>query len=187
MTAYYFHDNEGRILETGEYSVAPPPTRDGWVMVHGQATLDDYHDSKTNTVRAIPDRPSDAHQFDYSIKAWVDPRTLNDLKEATWQEIKTAREAEEFGGFEVNGYRYDSDQISQSRIQGACQLATMDVNFTIDWTLADNTSVSHSAAEMLAVGVALGQHVSILHAKARALRQLIDTAATPEELNLVVW
>lgn len=107
-------------------------------------------------------------------------------QEAKWIEIKLARDAAEFGGFTWDGSRFDSDQISQSRIQGAVQLAAMGPGFEIDWTLADNSARTLDAAAMFAVGAALGQHVNAQHAKGRDLRTRID-AATPEEIEAITW
>lgn len=121
----------------------------------------------------MPSRPSEFHEFDYTTKAWIDPRTLDDLRAAKWDEVKAARDAAEFGGFVWEGRVFDSDQISQGRITGAVQLAQMDPDFVIDWTLADNAVVQLDALQMQAIGAALGAHVSAQHARARTLREEI--------------
>lgn len=120
--------------------------------------------------------------------AWVDARDLAGKKDAKWEEIKAAREAAEFGGFTWDGSTFDSDPLSQQRIAGAVQLASLDpTGFTIDWTLADNTFRTLNAQEMTAVGVAMGQHVNAQHVKARILRQQIEAATTEAELDAIVW
>lgn len=134
----------------------------------------------------IPARPSPKHQFDWGTHTWVDPRTLADLRAAKWEAIKLARAQAEFGGFVWDGDTFDSDRMSQSRIQGAAQLAQLVPEFTIDWTLADNSVRTLSAADMVAVGTAMGQHVNTVHAHARDLRAQIATA-TEEELALINW
>ena len=135
----------------------------------------------------IPARPGNHHTFDYTAKQWIDPRTLSDLQVAKWEQIKRARANAEFGGFTWDGSPFDSDAISQSRIQGAVQLAAMAPGFTIDWTLANNSVRNLSAADLAAVGVALGLHVGTQHAKARVLRAQIEAATTADEVDAVVW
>ena len=135
----------------------------------------------------IPARPGNHHTFDYTAKQWIDPRTLSDLQVAKWEQIKRARANAEFGGFTWDGSPFDSDAISQSRIQGAVQLAAMAPGFTIDWTLANNSVRNLSAADLAAVGVALGLHVGTQHDKARVLRAQIEAATTADEVDAVTW
>lgn len=132
-------------------------------------------------------KPSPHHIFDYATKRWIDPRTLQDFKSAKWQEIKLARSEAEFGGFDWDGSRFDSDAISQSRIQGAVQLAAMSPAFTVDWTLADNSVRTLDVAGMAAVGAALGAHVAAQHTQARGLRVQIDAATSSAQLENINW
>ena len=53
--------------------------------------------------------------------------------------------------------------------------------------IADNSVRTLSAAQMVAVGVAAGQHVAAQRATARALREQIQAATTPQELEAIVW
>ena len=118
---------------------------------------------------------------------WVDRRTLDDHKTRKWQEIKAARQSTEFGGFIWDGSVFDSDAISQSRIQGAVVLATSSPSFEITWTLADNTSRLLNGTDMLNVGVALGEHVAMQHDRARILRTQLESASTIEAIESIVW
>ena len=134
-----------------------------------------------------PQKPSPHHTFDYTTKQWVDPRTLSDLQAAKWAQIKRDRDEAEFGGFTWDGSPFDSDAISQSRIQGAVQLAAMAPGFTIDWTLANNSVRNLSAADLANVGAALVMHVAAQHDKARTLRSQIEAATTVAEVDAVTW
>lgn len=121
------------------------------------------------------------------ILNWVDTRNLEDIKKSKWDEIKQARNTAEFGGFTWDGSQFDSDAISQQRISGAVQLAMINPNYTIEWTLSNNTTRNLSAQDVIAVGVSLGNHVSFQHEKARLLREQINSATTAEQVNAVVW
>ena len=139
----------------------------------------------------MPVQPSPDHIFDYTTKQWIDPRTLADLKATKWLEIKQARNQAEFGGFTWEGSTFDSDLISQSRIQGAAQLATLALMnsqpFSIEWVLADNSTRVLTAQDMLAVGTAIGTHIATQHSKARLKRNEITLATTATEVEAVVW
>lgn len=132
--------------------------------------------------------PAKGLTWDDQAAQWVDARTLSQLKEAKWEDMKSARSTAEYGGFAWDGSTFDSDAASQQRIIGASQLASLNPSvFEIDWTLADNTVRTLNAAEMNAVGMALGQHVNAQYVHARVLRQQIEDAATPAEVAAIAW
>lgn len=133
-----------------------------------------------NTWYRLPDRPSDTHEYDYVNHLWVDKRTLEEAKVIKWEEIKSDRNALEFGGFEFEGNIYDSDQTSQGRIMGA---AVAGVDQT--WTLADNTTVELSASQLQQLYAALQAHIASAHERGRIARQLIFEAETKEQVEAV--
>jgi hypothetical protein len=135
----------------------------------------------------VPTRAEHILRFDGAKLVWHDPRTLSDLKSAQWGLIKQARSQAEYAGFTWDGSTFDSDTLSQNRITGAVTLAQLSPGFTIHWTLADNSTRTLNQADMIAVGVALGQHVQTQFTKAQALRLQIETASTPEQVAAVVW
>ncbi len=138
-----------------------------------------------------PPRPSRNYFWDSSCNQWVDPRTLSDLKQTKWQEIKSQRSSIESEGFSCYNKVFDSDAISQSRIQGAVQLAQLAIStnqpFLITWTLRDNSTIDLDANQMIEVGIALGAHIANTHTRARELRALIEQANSKEELDLISW
>lgn len=135
----------------------------------------------------IPKQQSPHHTFNWQTKQWEDPRTLQDLKDAQWRQIKQARSQAEYAGFTWDGSTFDSDATSQNRITGAVTLAQMSPDFTIGWVLKDNTVRTLNQTEMLQVGATLGQHVATIFAKAAGLRVLIEAATTQAEVEAVGW
>lgn len=188
---YTICDSHGKPLMIGDTNtthVSDIPLESGNILVAGRSpNPEEYLDVPAMEFVQMPQRPSVHHTFDYTNKQWVDRRTLSALQVAKWEQIKRARVNAEFGGFTWDGSPFDSDAISQSRIQGALQLAALIPDFSIDWTLADNTVRALSGSELAAVGVALGLHVGTQHAKARVLRAQIEAAATADEVDAVVW
>lgn len=129
---------------------------------------------------AMPAQPNPHHTFDYSIKQWVDPRSLDDIKVQKWTVIKAQRDKLEFGGFAFEGNIYDSDQVSQGRIMGAAAAGIDQA-----WTLADNTTIELTALQLQQLYAALQAHIASVHERGRTARQLILEAETKEQVEAV--
>ena len=142
--------------------------------------LTDYFDSDMHDFVSIGDAPADNHKFDYSLKQWLDTRTLDEIKTQKWDEIKVQRDRLEFGGFEFEGNVYDSDQVSQGRIIGATIAGVDQV-----WTLADNTTISLTASQLQQLYATLQAHIASVHERGRIARQLILEAETKEQVEAV--
>lgn len=128
----------------------------------------------------IPPSPNGYSRFDYTIKQWVDLRSLGEIKAQRWTEIKSERDRLEFGGFEFDGGIYDSDQVSQTRIMGAAAAGMDQV-----WTLADNTTTYLAANELVQLYQALQMHIAITHQRGRVAREAIVSATTKDDVDAV--
>ena len=128
----------------------------------------------------MPAQPSSIHLFDYDLKQWIDPRTIEQIKAQKWTEIKAERDSLEFGGFAFEGNIYDSDQISQGRILGAASAGLSQV-----WTLADNTTVNLTADQLVQIYQALQTHTASVHQRGRIAREVIMSATTKEDVESV--
>ena len=140
----------------------------------------DYFDSDTHDFVSVGEAPSNYHEFDYSFKQWIDPRSLDEIKAQKWAEIKSQRDQIEFDGFEFDGGIYDSDQVSQGRILGA---ASAGVDLTC--TLVDNTTVNLTASQLQQLYVALQAHIASVHERGRIARQLIYESETKEQVESI--
>lgn len=194
---YYWHTPEGKIVMAAfdakeEDALASPVSQQFACVGSEERYLDvDIAYVDRGQVFAMPTPPGRHHVWDYYAKNWIDPRTLDDIKAQQWGLVKRSRSVAEFGGFTWDGSGFDSDPKSQSRIQGASQLATLSVingqSFSVEWTLADNTVRALSASDVIAVGVAMGAHIATAHETGRALRAAIDASTTQEEVEAVTW
>lgn len=128
----------------------------------------------------MPTQPSPHLIFDYTIKQWVDGRSIDEVKNQKWNDIKAQRDQLEFGGFNFDGNIYDSDQVSQGRIMGA-------VSAGVDqtWTLADNTTVNLTASQLQQLHITLQAHIASVHERGRIARQLIYEAETKEQVDAI--
>lgn len=138
---------------------------------------------------AKPVPPSVAHKWDAASKGWRDPRSLAELKADKWDEIKAAR-TDEIDAPLVTPYgTFDSHSDGRTNI---AELVLMLNNMptppaSIEFTLADNSTATLTPAQMVSVGLLLGQKVQGAHATARALRARIDAAASAGQLNPIKW
>jgi len=139
-----------------------------------------YWDFEQKAFVAIGFHSNQAYVFDYEIKQWIDPRTLDEIKAQKWVEIKSQRNQLEFGGFEFEDNIYDSDQVSQGRIMGAAVAGIDQV-----WTLRDNTTVNLTASQLQQLYAALQEHIASVHERGRIARQLIFDAETKDQVEAV--
>jgi hypothetical protein len=103
--------------------------------------------------------------------------------------LKHARDVLEYSGFQSGSNIYDSDLVSQSRIQGGVlkalvMLQKQDTS-NIYWTLKNNAVATLTPLEMLQVGEDLYSHVQNSHGLYRAAKLLVMQATTAEEIEEV--
>lgn len=118
------------------------------------------------------------------------PPSLNEAKEAKWEVAKAIRETGKNAGVTVPGIGFvETDEPSRILINGATTMALVagmaGQPFHMTWTLADNTECDLDGPQMIAVGVAAGQHVGAWHGWGQTIRAAIDTAASVEALEAV--
>lgn len=114
---------------------------------------------------------------------------LDGLRARRWDDVKARRDQAEWAGCATPLGRVDTDPDSQRKAGGAVQMAMIaqaaGTTFALDWTMQDNSTVTHDAPAMIAMGVAIGQHVAACHEAALAKRGAIDAAATADEIASV--
>lgn len=188
MKASIYSTNTGQILRIVDSpnELLTLQLQEGETYLEGLIDDSKYYIENGGAVE-LPSQPSQYHIFDWNTKVWYDPRGLQDFKSSKWAEIKAARDVTEFGTFVWNNHVFDATPASQQRIAGAVQLAAIVPTYSVTWTLADNSTILLTAADLLEVGVALGQHVAAAHEKARLLRQAIDSATTIAEVQALNW
>jgi hypothetical protein len=193
MNITVFDKPSGRILRTASVPIGMATAQllgQDEDLIDGHWPDDMFYISGyTPVAMGLP--PSPHHTFNYITKQWEDPRTLDEIKTLKKSELKVERDREDFGGFEWNGHRFDSNQISQQRIGLAIQEAMFCMStglpFSKDWTLENNTVITLTANDMIAVGLAMGQNIRAAHEKYRLLKQQLAAANTIEEIELVNW
>lgn len=135
----------------------------------------------------VQERPSPRHTWDWLNMAWS--ITLAEAQEAKLQAIGAWRDAKEYAPFTWQGLVFDATPDALRRLSVAATVArdamAAGADRTVTWTLADNTSVDLSAANILAVMRAYGDAMDTAHATARALKAAVRSAATLVELDAI--
>ena len=198
MVAYY--DANGKYVWTGNPTVvlpgAPVPPRNSWEV--GNFRYDgavdaatQYHDLATNQPAAMGARPSMEHVFEFASKAWQDPRSLAQLRDAQWAEVRTARDVQEATHFPYMGKWIDSNLVSVLRINTIVKVAEHALanqgQFAIAWTCADNSTLALNAEQMIGMPLALAAYAGELHAKGAALRNRIYAETDLLQLAEIKW
>ena len=149
----------------------------------------DHWRVKAGVLTDVGPNQGPSYCWDAVSESWVPD--LEKAKSNKLQELKTTRDQKESGGFIWGSSVFDSDPMSQIRIQGSVSLAQMAVNleqpFSIAWTLQDNTTRTLSAAEMTQVGLSLANHVATIHETYRSLKNQINTATTIQDIASIIW
>ena len=97
------------------------------------------------------------------------------------------RDQRESAGFAYMGKVIDSDPRSVLRINTLAMTAqaalASEQPFAIDWTCQDNSALALDAMAAIGMPAALAMWANTLHQHARGLKDLIDAAQTPDELQ----
>lgn len=192
---YAIFQADGRILRT--MSCNPLDIDLNVVPGEAYARVDDdvadntHYINQDDDIVAMPEQPSPVHAFDYASGQWIDPRTLQQIRDVQWERIKAAREAEIDSPLVTPYGTFDSGPEDRSNITDAIllvqTLAGLGQPASIDFTLADNTTVTIGLQEIVTVGLLLGAKVQQAYGKSRVLRQQISDATTKEQIEAIQW
>lgn len=156
-------------------------------VVLEEAPVGTYRDTATGTWQSIGTKPSPAHVWDWGTKAWIDPRTLQDHRDARMRVLKLARDAHITNGFTWDGSVFDSDQVAQTRLLGLKLKAQNDSAMTETWRLQDNTWRVLTASNALAVWDTFEQHLRNAFQTFAGLEAQVAAATTVEQIEGVTW
>lgn len=185
--AFTVVDAQGRIVMRGH--TLDLPQIPGHTAFAEEAPANTYRSSDAWV--PMPAQPSVLHVFDWEAKAWIDPRTLAEVRAKRWAQMKRHRDLLEASGFPYLGKRLDSDARSVQRINTAVQAAqaalAANQPFPIVWTCADNSLLELDAAGVVGMPVALAIYADQLHQTCKALRAQLEAATTVSQVEAIAW
>ena len=169
----------------------------------GELTLDSSDKSPSEAwniparcVEIEPPAEKDGYKRKWSGSGWEyepepDPEpepepTLEELKEMKKLQLKAERDAKEVLPIDSNGHSFDYDEKARDRINAAIiALELQSPEASIEWTLADNTSIPVTANDLKMVIAAVALRSNELHVAYRAASNKVDAATSKEELDKI--
>lgn len=128
----------------------------------------------------------------WKADAWViKTRSLQTRRDEMWAQVKELRDQHEWAGISIQGLgMLDTDPTSQRKILLAAFKASINPNFTINFTLADNTSITLNAVQVITAAELVTTLADAVHQKSLILRQAIydeqvTTLAQLEAIDIV--
>lgn len=111
--------------------------------------------------------------------AYSPAMSIDELRLAKRQMINAWRMKEIARGIQYEGNGYDTTEQSIININGAVTMAMLaqanSQSYSIDWTLADNTTITLDADGMIGLGLAVGTHVDAMYQAARVHKEAIES------------
>ena len=171
---------------TDEYS-KEINTPAGQTAIDGKAPANSYY---LNGWITKPVQPLNT-VWNATTKVWADIRTVEEVKVKKWAELKAAREVAfdaplttPFGIFDctLSARRSITDAVMMLQTLAAAGTPT-DITFT----LANNTEISLTTAQMVQVGLLLGAKTQAAYARGRAVRELVAAALTIADVEAIIF
>ena len=191
MKFFFIHDEAGCIHQAGQCAddeLEIQQVAEGMTLCEGQASpFTDYFDGEK--VVAKPARPSPHHAWDWNEKAWIDPRTLIDLKTAKREQINREWAQANLTGFMFSGKRIGTDALDRSNIDAIngsiALMQALPADWVGGWKAADNSYVGISTVnEWKAFYAAMVAQGQANFTRAQMLKGQIDAATASELTNI---
>lgn len=188
-TYYIYYDQSGRIMAAGMES----SLYQEWNCIETDAVLDSLNNYYVDiyVIKQIPPKTYDWQIFDYSLKQWIDPRTLADVQAAQWELMKIARNAAIESPLATPYGTFDCNAAAQANIVSAILLlqnrAALGNPGTVNYTLADNTTISLDVTQMVQVGLLMGAQIEAAFNKGVAKRAAINAATNFGDVQAITW
>lgn len=116
---------------------------------------------------------------------YIKARPYEELQKTKWEDVKRVKTQTLFGGCYTPKGRVDTSADSQTTISFYALQAVQDPDFTIDWTMKDNSIVTHNAVEFTALYQAVLDFKKNCQIRSEYFRDLINASTTIEQLNAI--
>jgi hypothetical protein len=123
---------------------------------------------------------------DYYIKQFPQ-QSIEEVKETKIYELKSERDAREEAPVEYKGKLWDFDTKSRDRINAAATALEVSGVESITWTSYDDSSLELSVIDLKSIVATAAIRGDYLHKRYRELRDLVNSATTIEEVQLISW
>lgn len=190
MKTYVTYDADGNITSAStsasDDAIEVPPGMSGTpsmsYVVNGELVA--Y--TQDQAIAKAGQRPP-AARWSNAFMAWIDTRTLDDLKAGRWVLIKSERAQKDAAPITVGGLTLDADQKARESLMGAVLEMQATGRQTRRWTLADNTRQHLTLEQLVSIGSAIADRTEALQNASQDMREQINAAQTAAQVEAVVW
>lgn len=165
-------------------------TKGGEFAGYSESAIDEIDPGEDLTGYDAPvrvTRPPAANEVWDGADGWTE--NLPKLRDLRWGEAKAYRDAKAVAGCATPLGRVQTDEASCLKINGAVTAAMVSQAagqpFSIDWTMEDNSVVTHSGAELIAMGMTVVAFMNGCQQAGTAIRTAIDNAGTAEAIAAI--
>jgi hypothetical protein len=123
--------------------------------------------------------------FDGGVIVPDDTATLDTKKARLLGELRLTRDKEQYKGTSSPKGPIDTDSKSQSLISSFVSQAQSDLEFTVNWTMKDDSIVAHNSSEFIELHKAMVKHIEDVHYRYTDLKAEINNATSIEELDSI--
>jgi len=128
-----------------------------------------------------PLRPGPDHVWTDGVWVYTPPPVT---REQALSALKARRDEAMCAGIEVNGVPVQTDDLSQQRLTAAALAAQLDPESTVRWKTAGGAFVVLSAAQIVAIALAVRSHVQRCFDREAELKAAIETADDPGSVDI---
>lgn len=176
-----------QLMTADEDGVAAALKPGQWALEVGPEVGDTTHYVKNNAALPYPVKPTPSAVWDLATEAWVDQRTLQQLKDEKWEQVKAARIVAYQKSFTVGGFTFNGDLPTRLYLT---QLGVSAVATSSGWAgkvaTSDEVVGAVNKTQMLAIIEAMRLQNEAVYVTANLLRGQINAATTKAQLDAIV-
>lgn len=134
-------------------------------------------------------RPYYSSKWDNNIMSWVDDRSIDEIRNQKYNDIKNIANFIDVSDIEVNGYVYAADKASKNIIIQKLLVAFLlkkEVDFIIEWYLKDGSIIDLSFYQLKEVLNAIEDRSDRIFKMKKKLKELIFKSSK-ETINSIRW
>lgn len=168
----------------GEHAIA---SDEGSRLTHHlvDGILVPYSEAQATAKAAAPAHPA---RWDNTTMTWVDARSLEQMREDKWSEIKEQRAARIAAAGVTSVAAFDTNAQGLANITSVALGLIVNPGIqSVRFTCSDNVRREISRADFIFAAVQIMAAVQSIYDTADELRQRKDAAATAEDLAAIVW
>lgn len=182
------------LLPANATFTAPPAEKEGFARVWGGENWQEVEDHR-GTEYWLPGEGygTPAHEMKdlgplpEGATTSAPEKTLDELKADKLEALKAERDTKEVEPIEYNGHLYDYDDKARDRINAAIiALELAGAEASLEWTCADNTDATVTAAVLRNIIAAVAVRSNTLHIAYRTAKTAVEAAESKEDLEAIV-